>query len=80
LSATAKDWDLVRLYGFGTQTCDFLLCGEGGMFIAAILDASEVSLRAVFNVNCLNDRSRFSEMPSVHDFDGEVLEARSVRR
>jgi hypothetical protein len=34
----------------------------------------------VVNVNCLNDRGRFTSVPVVHDFEGETIEARSSRR
>jgi hypothetical protein len=78
LSVTADDWTLVRFYRFGTRTCDFLLCSQCGVFIAAASD--EQSRRAVLNVNCLNDRDRFSETPAMHDFDGETLEIRLARR
>ena len=80
LRITSKDWNRVRLYRFGTRTCDFLLCGQCGVFIAAVSDASEQSSRAVLNVNCLEDRARFSETPTRHDFDGETLEGRLARR
>jgi hypothetical protein len=36
--------------------------------------------RAVVNVNCLNDRDRFTAVPVVHDFEGETIETRSSRR
>jgi len=80
LRVAAKDWDLVRFYRFGTRTCDFLLCSRCGVFIAAVSDANEQSPRAVLNVNCLNDRARFSEAPAMHDFDGETLDSRLARR
>jgi hypothetical protein len=35
--------------------------------------------RAVVNVNCLNDRDRFTSVPVVHDFEAETIETRSSR-
>jgi hypothetical protein len=35
--------------------------------------------RAVVNVNCLNDRARFTLVPAVYDFEGETSETRSSR-
>jgi hypothetical protein len=35
--------------------------------------------RAVVNVNCLNDRARFTSVPAVYDFEGETSETRSSR-
>jgi hypothetical protein len=80
LNVAADDWTLVRFYRFGTRTCDFLLCSQCGVFIAAASDADEPSPRAVLNVNCLNDRARFSETPAMHDFDSETPESRLTRR
>ncbi len=80
LTVTADDWSFVRFYRFGTRTCDFLLCSQCGVFIAAASDADERSPRAVLNVNCLDDRARFSQIPAMHDFDRETVESRLARR
>jgi hypothetical protein len=74
---SAADWTTVRYYRFGTRTCDFLLCGRCGVFIAAVTEAP--SPRAVVNVNCLEERARFSGVPALHNFDGETAEARQAR-
>ena len=76
----ADDWSLVQNYRFGTRTCDFLICRQCGVFIAAVSDMTEAKARAVVNVNCLSDRARFTGTPTVHDFDGETVESRSSRR
>lgn len=76
---SAADWTSVQHYRFGTRTCDFLLCGRCGVFIAAVTDADAPSPRAVVNVNCLTERARFSQAPTLHDFDGETAEARHAR-
>jgi hypothetical protein len=75
----ADDWSLVENYRFGTRTCDFLICRRCGVFIAAV-SAMTSGTRAVVNVNCLNDRGRFTSVPVVHDFDGETVETRLSRR
>jgi hypothetical protein len=75
----ADDWSLVENYRFGTRTCDFLICRRCGVFIAAVSEMSS-GTRAVVNVNCLNDRGRFTSVPVVHDFEGETIETRSSRR
>ena len=49
------------------RTCDFLICRRCGVFIAAVSEMSS-GTRAVVNVNCLNDRCRFTSVPVVHDF------------
>ena len=37
-------------------------------------------LRAVVNVNCLDDRERFTSVPTMHEFEGETIDDRSTRR
>jgi hypothetical protein len=70
---------LVENYRFGTRTCDFLICRHCGVFIAAIAKTL-AGTQAVVNVNCLDDRERFTADPVLHDFEGETLETRSSRR
>jgi hypothetical protein len=75
----ADDWSLVERYRFGTRTSDFLICCRCGVFIAAVAELSE-GVRAVVNVNCLDDRGRFTSVPTMHDFEGETTDNRSSRR
>lgn len=75
----ADDWSLVERYRFGTRTCDFLICRRCGVFIAAVAEMAE-GVRAVVNVNCLDDRARFTAAPAMHDFDDETVESRLSRR
>jgi hypothetical protein len=75
----ADDWSLVENYRFGTRTCDFLICHRCGVFIAAVSEMSS-GARAVVNVNCLDNRGRFTSVPVVHDFENETIETRSSRR
>jgi hypothetical protein len=75
----ANDWSLVERYRFGTRTCDFLICRRCGVFIAAVAELSE-GVRAVVNVNCRDDRGRFTSAPTMHEFQGETIESRLSRR
>ena len=75
----ADDWSQVVRYRFGTRTSDFLICRRCGVFIAAVAELSE-GVRAVVNVNCLDDRGRFTFLPLMHDFEGETTDIRSSRR
>ena len=75
----ADDWSLVERYRFGSRTCDFLICRRCGVFIAAVAELSE-GVRAVVNVNCLDDRGHFTSVPTMHDFEGETIDNRSSRR
>jgi hypothetical protein len=79
LEISATDWSLVTLYRFGTRTADFVICCRCGVFIAAISDL-ETFPRAVANVNCFDDRARFTSSAMMHEFQGETLEARTSRR
>jgi hypothetical protein len=75
----ADDWSLIERYRFGTRTCDFLICRRCGVFIAAVAEMTE-GVRAVVNVNCLNDRTSFASAPMVHEFQDETIESRLSRR
>jgi hypothetical protein len=75
----ADDWSLVERYRFGTRTCDFLICRRCGVFLAAVGEMTE-GVRAVVNVNCLNDRASFTSVPTMHEFQGETIESRLSRR
>jgi hypothetical protein len=79
IEVRADDWSLVGRYRFGTRTCDFLICRHCGVFIAAVAEMNE-GVRAVVNVNCLEDRGRFTSAPTIHDFEGETIDSRSSRR
>jgi hypothetical protein len=75
----ADNWSLVENYRFGTRTCDFLICRRCGVFIAAVAKGP-AGTQAVVNVNCLDDRARFTSAPVMHEFEGESAEARLSRR
>lgn len=79
LEVSADDWSLVELYRFGTRTADFIICRRCGVFIAVISNL-KTAPRAVVNVNCLDDRARFTAPATLHEFQGETLEARTSRR
>jgi hypothetical protein len=79
LEVRADDWSLVERYRFETRTCDFLICRRCGVFAAAIAEMAE-GIRAVVNVNCLDDRARFTSVPTMHEFEGETTDSRLSRR
>ena len=76
---TAADRSLVERYRFGSRTADYLLCRRCCVYIGALCETAS-GLRAVLNVNCLDDREHFTSAPVMHDFDGERIENRSSRR
>ena len=67
-----------RITASERRTCDFLICRRCGVFIAAVAETT-AGPRAVVNVNCLNDRARFTSVSAVYDFEGETSETRSSR-
>jgi hypothetical protein len=79
LEVSADDSSRVELYRFGTRTADFLICRRCGVFIAAVSDLENAPI-AVVNVNCLDDRARFTALTTMHEFQSETFEARASRR
>jgi hypothetical protein len=76
---TAGDWSLVEPYRFGSRTADYVVCRRCGVYVAAVCE-TPAGTRAVVNVNCLADRSAFTQPPSAPDYDGETDAARLARR
>ncbi len=75
----ATDWSLVERYRFGSRTADYVLCRRCGVYVGAVCETSS-GLRAVVNVNCLDDRAAFTQAPAAPDYDGETTDARLDRR
>jgi hypothetical protein len=75
----ATDWQRVARYQFGSRTADYLLCSRCGVYVGAVCDTND-GLRAVVNVNCLDDRALFTQPPSAPDYEGESTDARLDRR
>jgi hypothetical protein len=76
---TASDWSQVERYRFGSRTADYTLCRRCGVYIGALCETGS-GLRAVLNVNCLDDRAAFTQTPAAPDYDGETTDARLARR
>jgi hypothetical protein len=76
---TASDWTLVERYRFGSGTADYLLCRRCGVYVGAVCETGS-GLRAVLNVNCLDDRAAFTQPPAAPDYDGEAAQERLARR
>lgn len=75
----AADWSLVERYRFGTGTAEFLVCRRCGVYIGAVCETA-AGMRAVINVNSLDDRARFTQPPAPVDHDGEAVDDRLARR
>lgn len=76
---SAKDWAQVEKYRFGTRTADYLICKTCGVYVAALCETPK-GLRAVVNVNALDDRAAFTQTPEKPDYIGETWDARLARR
>ena len=70
---------MVERYRFGSRTADYLLCRRCGVYVGAVCETSS-GVRAVVNVNCLDDRANFTQTPAAPDYDGEATDARLDRR
>ena len=76
---TASEPSLIERYRFGSRTADYLLCSRCGVYVGAVCETND-GLRAVVNVNCLNDRASFTQTPATPDYDGEPMPVRLDRR
>jgi hypothetical protein len=79
VAINAADRSLLERYRFGSRTADYLLCRRCGVYVGAVCETTS-GLRAVVNVNCLEDRARFTQTPASPDYHGEPTEARLGRR
>jgi hypothetical protein len=75
----ADDWSLVEPYRFGSRTADYMVCRRCGVYVGAICETAS-GIRAVVNINCLNDRAAFTQHPSATNYDGEIEAIRLSRR
>ena len=76
---TASEPSLIERYRFGSRTADYLLCSRCGVYVGAVCETAD-GLRAVLNVNCLDDRASFTQSPTAPDYAGETTPARLDRR
>ncbi len=79
LSINIEDPSKVRYYRFAHRTADFLICGECGVFVAAITDTTQ-GKRAVVNACVLDGVSlNWASVADAH-FDDESPSQRADRR
>lgn len=69
----------VRRYRFGHKTAEFLVCGDCGVFVAAITD-TDSGARAVINVRVLEGVALNLGSVTAMDFENERPEQRMERR
>ena len=68
----------LRRYRFGTQSSDFLICGNCGVYVAALLTSSNGQF-ATLNINTIRAPLEVSEAAPV-SYEGESGEQRQSRR
>lgn len=78
LVISVKDVRRLKKYRFGLGTADYLICGECGVYTAAI--AGEDDARAIVIINALDDQRSFSQEPIPVDYDAESKAQRQARR
>lgn len=74
-----RDPERLRRYRFGQRITDFLVCGECGVYVGAMMDAPS-TLVAIVNVNALCDCPEGLRQPVPTFHDGESVEERIRRR
>jgi len=65
-------------YRFGTRSSDFLVCGNCGVYVAALLTSSKGQF-ATLNINTIRALRDVAEAAPV-SYEGESAEQRSSRR
>ncbi|MEM7130367.1 MAG: hypothetical protein AAF702_28845 [Chloroflexota bacterium] len=79
LTAQIEDEARIQRYAFGTETAQFYICKECGVFpfVTSMLDGKTY---AVVNVNTFENVTPSALVPSTADFEGEIVEDRLARR
>jgi len=68
----------LRRYRFGTRSSEFLICGDCGVYLAALLTSSKGQF-ATLNINTMRALSNAPEAVPV-SYDEESIEQRRSRR
>ncbi len=79
VAITIHDPERANLYRFGLKTADFLICGECGVYVAAVMNDGDAAW-ATLNVNTLDNAADFAQAATVVSYDGESAAARRARR
>ena len=72
--------ELLIRYRFGQATADFLVCKRCGIYLAAMVVASDGKAYATLNVNCFDRVDEFTQAASPVSYDGESSGERIARR
>jgi hypothetical protein len=72
------DASKVKRYRFGTRSTDFLVCGECGVYVAALISSS-LGQFATLNINTIRAPLN-APPPEPVSYDAESVEQRQARR
>lgn len=80
LTISVKEGDKLSRYQFGFRTCDFLVCRECGVYVAAFVGEPDDSAGyATLMTFALDERGRYPD-PGPSDYADEDAEGRRSRR
>ena len=68
----------LKRYRFGTRSTDFLVCGECGVYVAALISSSRGQF-ATLNINAIGVPLATPD-PNPVSYDGESIDQRQARR
>lgn len=70
----------LRRYTFGLKTADYVLCGNCGAYMGAVMRDGSESGYGIVNIRVLADRAAFTRAPRPAVYDGESVAERVARR
>ncbi len=77
---TERTAGAMRRYRFGLATADFIICGQCGAYLGAVMGDGDTGGHAIVNTRVLDDRDAFDRPPRPAIYDDEDVSARVARR
>ena len=71
--------DALRRYRFGLRTADFLLCGECGAYLAALIESGSRAW-ATLNANCFELDAALEQHAQPVRYEAETAQQKKARR
>jgi len=79
VSFEIRDPAQLTRYRFGLKTADFLICSRCGIYVGATIEDSGKRW-AILNANALDDVAKLTQELTKHDYEGEDVAQRMMRR
>lgn len=70
----------MKRYRFGLKSADYILCGECGVYLGAVMTEGGTDTYATTNIRSYAERERFTRTPRPVVYEDEPLENRRARR